>query len=89
MVCMTTAPGGLSRCRVGAEIAVHDMDASRAFYEGVLGLVPATAEEPAGNIAYACGEARGCASSAPRTRQRPGRPRRASSSMTSRLRWTS
>ncbi len=53
---MTTAPGGLSRCRVGAAIAVHDMDASRAFYEGVLGLVPATGEEPAGNIAYACGD---------------------------------
>ena len=46
----------LGGCRVGAAIAVSDMTRTRAFYEGVLGLAPATDHEPADNVRYVCGE---------------------------------
>jgi catechol 2,3-dioxygenase-like lactoylglutathione lyase family enzyme len=46
----------LGGSRVGAAIAVSDMTRARAFYEGVLGLTPATDHEPADNVRYACGE---------------------------------
>lgn len=42
--------------RVGAAIAVSDMARAREFYEGILGLRPATDHEPAGNVRYLCGE---------------------------------
>ena len=40
--------------RVAAAIAVRDMASARAFYQDVLGLVPATDAEPADNVAYVC-----------------------------------
>jgi catechol 2,3-dioxygenase-like lactoylglutathione lyase family enzyme len=46
----------LSDHRVGAAVAVADMQRAREFYEGKLGLVPATEHEPADNVAYLCGE---------------------------------
>jgi catechol 2,3-dioxygenase-like lactoylglutathione lyase family enzyme len=45
----------LSEYRVGAAIAVSDIDRARAFYEGKLGLAPATDHEPADNVTYRCG----------------------------------
>jgi catechol 2,3-dioxygenase-like lactoylglutathione lyase family enzyme len=47
---------GLSEYKVAAAIAVSDMDSARAFYEGKLGLSPATDHEPEDNRAYRCGE---------------------------------
>jgi catechol 2,3-dioxygenase-like lactoylglutathione lyase family enzyme len=46
----------LSRFRVGAAVAVSDMDRAREFYEGRLGLEPASDHEPEHNVAYLCGE---------------------------------
>ena len=46
---------GLAGCRVGAAIAVSDMARAREFYEGTLGLVPATDHEPENNVTYVCG----------------------------------
>ena len=46
----------LGQSRVGAAIAVTDMARSRAFYEGALGLTPATDHEPPDNVRYVCGE---------------------------------
>ena len=46
----------LSNYRVGAAAAVSDMKRAREFYEGLLGLVPATDHEPTNNIAYACAD---------------------------------
>ncbi len=47
---------GLSEYRVVAGLAVSDMDRATEFYEGKLGLSPATDHEPADNRAYRCGE---------------------------------
>lgn len=47
---------GLSEYKVAAAVAVSDMDRARAFYEGKLGLSPATDHEPDDNRAYRCGE---------------------------------
>lgn len=44
----------LSDSKVGATIAVADMDRARAFYEGMLGLTPGTMDE-AGGVVYECG----------------------------------
>jgi len=46
----------LSDYRVGAAVAVTDMAAARAFYEGKLGLRPYSADEPADNRRYACAD---------------------------------
>lgn len=46
----------LSDFRVGAAIAVSDMDRATEFYEGKLGLRRATDHEPDNNHAYACGD---------------------------------
>lgn len=46
----------LSQYKVVAAIAVSDMDRAREFYEGKLGLSPATEHEPEDNRAYRCGE---------------------------------
>ena len=46
----------LSNYKVAAAIAVSDMDRAREFYEGKLGLLPATDHEPDDNRAYRCGE---------------------------------
>ena len=46
----------LSEYKVTAAIAVSDMDRARGFYEGKLGLSPATDHEPDDNRAYRCGE---------------------------------
>jgi len=46
----------LSRYRVAAAIAVSDMGRAREFYEGKLGLSPATDHEPDDNRAYRCAE---------------------------------
>jgi catechol 2,3-dioxygenase-like lactoylglutathione lyase family enzyme len=46
---------GLSDNRVGATIAVSDMDQARGFYEGKLGLTPGGMEGPHG-VLYQCGE---------------------------------
>jgi len=47
---------GLSEYKVVAGLAVSDMDRATEFYEGKLGLSPATDHEPANNRAYRCGE---------------------------------
>ena len=44
----------LSRYRVGAGLAVSDMDRARAFYEGKLGL--AVSIDSDDNVQYRCGE---------------------------------
>jgi catechol 2,3-dioxygenase-like lactoylglutathione lyase family enzyme len=46
---------GLSEHRVGATIAVADMEEARAFYEGKLGLSPGAMDEEEG-VVYPCGE---------------------------------
>ena len=46
----------LSEYKVVAAIAVSDMGRAREFYEGKLGLSPATDHEPDDNRAYRCGE---------------------------------
>jgi catechol 2,3-dioxygenase-like lactoylglutathione lyase family enzyme len=46
---------GLSDNKVGATIAVSDMDRARGFYEGKLGLTPGGMEGPHG-VLYQCGE---------------------------------
>lgn len=46
----------LSEYKVAAAIAVSDMYRAREFYEGKLGLSPATDHEPEDNRAYRCGE---------------------------------
>jgi catechol 2,3-dioxygenase-like lactoylglutathione lyase family enzyme len=46
----------LSEYKVVAGLAVSDMDRAREFYEGKLGLSPATDHEPDDNRAYRCGE---------------------------------
>jgi catechol 2,3-dioxygenase-like lactoylglutathione lyase family enzyme len=46
----------LSEYKVVAGLAVSDMDRATEFYEGKLGLSPATDHEPADNRAYRCGE---------------------------------
>jgi catechol 2,3-dioxygenase-like lactoylglutathione lyase family enzyme len=43
----------LSAFRCGASAAVSDMQRAREFYEGVLGLVPAT--DTGDNVGYPCG----------------------------------
>jgi catechol 2,3-dioxygenase-like lactoylglutathione lyase family enzyme len=48
---------GLSDSRVGALMAVSDLDRARAFYEGQLGLVPGDEEEE--GVAYPCAEGTG------------------------------
>jgi catechol 2,3-dioxygenase-like lactoylglutathione lyase family enzyme len=45
----------LSESRVGATIAVSDMQGAREFYEGKLGLPPGPMEEDAG-VVYQCGD---------------------------------
>ena len=45
---------GLKDCRVGALLAVSDLDAARRFYEDQLGLVPGE-QEPDG-VRYFCAE---------------------------------
>ena len=45
---------GLSDHRVGATIAVSDMDGAKGFYEGKLGLTPGPMDEPQG-VVYECG----------------------------------
>jgi catechol 2,3-dioxygenase-like lactoylglutathione lyase family enzyme len=47
---------GLSKYKVVVGLAVSDMDRATEFYEGKLGLSPATDHEPADNRAYRCGE---------------------------------
>jgi catechol 2,3-dioxygenase-like lactoylglutathione lyase family enzyme len=42
----------LSKCKVGAAVAVSDMTRARAFYEGALGLVVGT--DSGDNVAYRC-----------------------------------
>ena len=44
----------LSDHRVGATIAVSDMEQARSFYEGKLGLAPGPMDEDAG-VVYECG----------------------------------
>lgn len=44
----------LSSCRVGATIAVSDMDRAREFYEGRLGLSPGGMDQSDG-VVYECG----------------------------------
>lgn len=44
----------LSDHRVGATIAVSDMEQARSFYEGKLGLAPGPMDEAAG-VVYECG----------------------------------
>jgi len=46
----------LSEYKVVAGLAVSDMDRATEFYEGKLGLSPATDHEPDDNRAYRCGE---------------------------------
>jgi catechol 2,3-dioxygenase-like lactoylglutathione lyase family enzyme len=46
---------GLADNRVGATIAVSDMQQAREFYEGKLGLSPGPMNEEAG-VVYECGE---------------------------------
>jgi catechol 2,3-dioxygenase-like lactoylglutathione lyase family enzyme len=46
---------GLSEHKVGATIAVADMERARQFYEGRLGLSPGPMDE-SGGVVYACGE---------------------------------
>ena len=46
---------GLSDSRVGATIAVSDMDEAKGFYEGKLGLTPGPMNGPHG-VVYECGE---------------------------------
>jgi catechol 2,3-dioxygenase-like lactoylglutathione lyase family enzyme len=46
---------GLSEHRVGATIAVADMEKARGFYEGTLGLSPGPMNEEAG-VVYECGD---------------------------------
>jgi catechol 2,3-dioxygenase-like lactoylglutathione lyase family enzyme len=46
----------LSEYKVVAGLAASDMDRATKFYEGKLGLSPATDHEPADNRAYRCGE---------------------------------
>lgn len=46
---------GLSDHRVGATIAVSDMERAREFYEGKLGLSPGPMNEPQGTV-YECAE---------------------------------
>lgn len=45
----------LSEHKVGATIAVSDMDQAKGFYEGKLGLSPGPMSEDAG-VVYECGE---------------------------------
>ena len=45
---------GLQDGKVGATIAVTDMDRAVEFYEGKLGLSPADLEEPDGGRTYEC-----------------------------------
>lgn len=45
----------LSDTKVGATIAVSDLDRARQFYEGKLGL-SATSEDPPAAITYGCGD---------------------------------
>jgi len=47
---------GLNEYKVAAAIAVSNMKSAREFYEGKLGLSPATDHEPDDNRAYRCGE---------------------------------
>lgn len=47
---------GLSEYKVVAGLAVSDMDRATEFYEGKLGLSPATDHGPADNRSYRCGE---------------------------------
>jgi catechol 2,3-dioxygenase-like lactoylglutathione lyase family enzyme len=46
---------GLSENRVGATIAVSDMEVARGFYEGKLGLAPGPMDQADG-VLYRCGE---------------------------------
>ena len=46
----------LSEYKVVAGLAISDMDRATEFYEGKLGLSPATDHEPDDNRAYRCGE---------------------------------
>ena len=46
---------GLQDGKVGAAIAVTDMDRAVEFYEGKLGLSPAGGDEPDGGRTYECG----------------------------------
>jgi catechol 2,3-dioxygenase-like lactoylglutathione lyase family enzyme len=46
---------GLSDGKVGATIAVSDMDRAVEFYEGKLGLKASDTEEPDGGRTYECG----------------------------------
>jgi catechol 2,3-dioxygenase-like lactoylglutathione lyase family enzyme len=46
----------LNDCRVSAQVAVSDLAAAQAFYEGVLGLVHG-GEQPGGGRSYTCGTA--------------------------------
>lgn len=45
----------LGNYRVGAAVAVSDMDRARGFYEGTLGLT-AAGDDPDGGRTYGCGE---------------------------------
>jgi catechol 2,3-dioxygenase-like lactoylglutathione lyase family enzyme len=45
---------GLKECRVGALMAVSDLDRARRFYEGQLGLVPGAQEQD--GVRYSCAE---------------------------------
>jgi catechol 2,3-dioxygenase-like lactoylglutathione lyase family enzyme len=47
-------PMGLKDCRVGALLAVSDLDTARRFYEDQLGLVPGEQEQEA--VRYFCAE---------------------------------
>jgi catechol 2,3-dioxygenase-like lactoylglutathione lyase family enzyme len=48
---------GLSECRVGALLAVSDLERARRFYEDQLGLVPGAEEEQA--VTYPCADGTG------------------------------
>jgi catechol-2,3-dioxygenase len=53
----TKAPMGLKDCRVGALMAVSDLDTARRFYEDQLGLVPGEQEQE--GVRYFCAEGTG------------------------------
>ena len=46
----------LNNYRVGAAVAVSDMDRAKEFYEGRLGLTAAGGDAPDGGRTYECGE---------------------------------